>query len=213
MAEEERPSSHAEFWDERYARETHLFGTAPNAFVAEEAHRLPSDAEVVEIGAGEGRTLLWLAETRGCRCTAVDFAREALSTAASRAEANRLPLETIEADVRTWAPSRQWDAAIVTFVQLLPDERPILYRRLRALVRPGGWILGEWFRPDHLTGPYDRIGPSTEDRMVPVDEVRAAFSRDKILRCEPVDVHLDEGSFLKGEAAVVQLVARRARPG
>lgn len=210
MTESERPSSRPDFWDVRYEREEHLFGVAPNAFVMEEAHRLPPGSEVVELGAGEGRTLAWLAREHGHRTTAVDFSDEALSTAARWAEDYVLSLDTIQADVRTWAPKRQWDAAIVTFLQLLPDERSRLYRLLRDIVRPGGWIIAEWFRPDHLSGDYDRMGPSTDDRMVPADEVRAAFSDDEILRCDPVDVNLHEGPLLKGNAAVVRVLVRRA---
>ena len=210
MADSERPSSQPDFWDARYEREEHLFGAAPNAYVADEAHRLPRLSEVVELGAGEGRTLAWLAREHEHRTTAVDFSDAALATAARWAEKHDLPLDTIQADVRTWTPGRQWDAAIVTFLQLLPDERPRLYRLLRDIVRPGGWILAEWFRPDHLNGDYDRMGPSTADRMVPVEEVHTAFSEDEILRCSAADAHLHEGPLLKGNAAVVRGLVRRA---
>jgi len=210
VSDSERASSQPDFWDVRYEREDHLFGTAPNAFVQEEAHRLPPGSRVLELGAGEGRTLAWLAREHGHHTTAVDFSDEALATAARRAEEYDLSLDTIQADVRNWTPERQWDAAVVTFLQLLPDERSRLYRLLRHIVRPGGWIIAEWFRPDHLNGNYDRMGPSTDDRMVPADEVCTAFSDDEILRCDPVDVHLHEGPLLKGNAAVIRVLVRRA---
>jgi len=210
VADSSRASSHPDFWNTRYEREDHLFGTAPNAFVTAAAHRLPPESEVVEVGAGEARTLAWLAREHGHRTTAVDFSSKALATAAQWAEAHDLPLDTVQADMRTWRPDRQWDAAIVTFLQLLPDERPALYRLLRRIVRPGGWILGEWFRPDHLAGDYDRMGPSRADRMVPREEVRAAFG-DEIVRCNAADVHLREGRLLNGHAAVVRTVVHRAK--
>lgn len=210
MTDSSRASSHPDFWDTRYEREDHLFGTAPNAFVTEEVHRLPPESEVVEVGAGEARTLAWLAREYGCRTTAVDFSAEALATAAQWAEGQHFPLDTIQTDVRTWTPDQQWDAALVTFLQLLPDERQGLYQLLHQIVRPGGWILGEWFRPDHLTGDYDRIGPSRADRMVPEKEVRAAFADDTIVRCEAADVHLCEGPLLNGHAAVVQTVVHKS---
>lgn len=210
MPDSSRASSRPDFWDTRYEREDHLFGTAPNAFVTKAAHRLPPESEVVEVGAGEGRTLAWLAREHGHRTTAVDFSSEALTVAAQWARAQDLSLDTVQADVRAWRPDRQWDAAIVTFLQLLPDERPALYRLLRRIVRPGGWILGEWFRPDHLSGHYDRMGPSRADRMVSGEEVRAAFSDDAVVRCEAADVHLREGPLLNGHAAVVRTIVHRA---
>ncbi|MFB6249464.1 MAG: class I SAM-dependent methyltransferase, partial [Salinibacter sp.] len=118
-------------------------------------------------------------------------------------------LEAVVADVRTWRPERRWDAVVVTFRQLLPSERPDLYRTIRAALRPGGLVLGEWFRPNHLGGPYDRMGPSTADRMVPPTELRAAFAADEIVSCEAADVTLVEGPLLRGDAAVVRLRARR----
>lgn len=208
-ADDPRPSSQPRFWDERFADRNGLFGRAPNAFAAAEVDRIPRGGDVVELGAGEGRTLLWLAAERDARCTAVDFSAEALATAAQWADEANRPLHTVEADVRTWQPGRQWDAVVVTFLQLLPDERPGLYRTIRRCLRPGGLVVGEWFRPDHLTGDYDRLGPSTADRMVPPSELRAAFAEDEILTCESADVTLDEGPVLRGSAAVVRLLARR----
>ncbi|PQJ34147.1 SAM-dependent methyltransferase [Salinibacter sp. 10B] len=205
-----RPSSQPSFWDERYAANDHLFGTEPNAFVASQVHHLPPGGDVLELAAGEGRTLAYVAEERGAACTALDFSRKALEVCEQWAHEYNLPMDTRMADVRTWTPDRQWDAVLVTFLQLLPDERTALYRTIRRSLRPGGIVIGEWFRPDHLSGNYDRLGPSTEDRMVPVAELRAAFGEDELLRCEPVDVTLEEGPLLRGEAAVARLVARRA---
>lgn len=207
----ERASSRPDFWDKRYANQDHLFGEGPSAFVVQEAHRLSSGSTVVELGAGEGRTLVWLCRERNCRTTAVDFSTEALTQAATWAREEGLSLNVIEADLRTWTPSRRWDTAIVTFVQLLPDERPALYRCLRRAVRPGGWILAEWFRPAHVeTDRYARIGPSRADRMVPIREVREAFSDDRVVRCDSVDTMIEEGPLLNGRAALVRLVAQRA---
>ena len=204
MSDSPRPSSRPDFWDVRYEQDRHLFGAEPNAFVKAAAHRLPPESAVVELGAGEGRTAAWLAREHGHRVTAVDFSETALKTAQERAEAEHLRLDTVRADVRTWRPDRQWDAAVVTFLQLLPDERPHLYRLLKNSVRSGGWLLAEWFRPAHLTGPYDRMGPSRADRMVPVDEVRRAFADEHLASVEAVDVHLQEGPHLTGDAAVVR---------
>lgn len=205
-----RPSSRPPFWDERYAANDHLFGTEPNAFVASQAHRIPEGSNVLELAAGEGRTLAWLARERNAQCTALDFSDEALAEAERWAEAEGLPIDTVVADVRTWTPDRRWDAIVVTFLQLLPDERPALYDCIRKSLRPGGIIIGEWFRPDHLTGEYDRLGPSAADRMVPAIELLEAFSGDEILQCQPADVELAEGPLLRGEAAVVRFLANRA---
>ena len=210
MSPDARPSSQPSFWDERYTANDALFGTGPNAFVASAAHRIPDGGDVLELGAGEARTLLWLAQTRGVHGTAVDFSAEALQAGRQRAAEAGLSLNTVAADVRDWRPAQQWDATVVTFLQLMPDERAALYETIRACLRPGGVLIAEWFRPAHLSGDYDRIGPTTEARMVSVQEVRDAFAADDILQCAPVDVTLSEGPMLRGGAAVVRCVVRRS---
>lgn len=211
MAGDDRASSHPSFWDERYAAQDRLFGTGPSAFVAEEAGRFPPRCDILELGAGEGRTLAWLCAEHGHRGTAVDFSSEALAQADAWAARGDLALNTVQADVRDWSPDRAWDVAIVTFLQLLPSERRALYRRLRKAVHPGGWILGEWFRPAHVTDErFDRIGPSRADRMVALSELKGAFEDDILHRCQAEDVELDEGDFLQGSAGVVRLVAQRS---
>jgi len=203
-----RASSQPDFWDVRYEREDHLFGTGPNAFIASQTERIPRGADVVELGAGEGRNLIHLAETRDGHCTAVDFAPTALREAEALAALHGVPLRTVQADLRAWQPDRRWDAVLVTFVQLLPHERPAFYRLMQQCVRPGGWVLGTWFRPDHLEGDYARIGPSAADRMVSPDEVRDHFHAFSIAHCAAVDVALAEGPRLRGPSAVVHLAAQ-----
>jgi SAM-dependent methyltransferase len=154
--------------------------------------------------------LLWLAQERGVHGTAVDFSAEALQSGAAWAEREGLSMDTVQADVRRWTPPRQWDAVIITFLQLLPDERPGLYDTIRRSVRPGGVLIAEWFRPEHLSGDYDRLGPSSADRMVPPAELRDAFAEDDVLQCDAADVTLEEGPILRGQAAVVRLIVRRA---
>ena len=210
MSDPSRPSSHPEFWNVRYERDETLFGAEPSAFVEGQAHRLSPQSEIVELGAGEGRTPAWLAREHGHHATAVDFSEAALATAREWATAEGLALDAVQADVRTWQPDRRWDAAIVTFLQLRPKERARLYRLLKAIVRPGGWIFAEWFRPAHLSGDYDRMGPSRMDRMVPADEVRRAFADERHSCVEAVDVDLHEGPHLRGAAAVVRATVRTA---
>lgn len=199
----------AAFWDARYAEEKHLFGTAPNAFIAEEAHRLPEGAEVVELGAGEGRNLVFLAKARGCRVTAVDFAAEGLKEAERLAAAESVELETIRADVRIWKPERTWSGVLVTFLQLLPEERPAFYRLIQKLLRPGGLFLAEWFRPAHAGAAYADIGPPDAERLISAEELHAHFPEAGILRCEEVDRDLDDGPVLQGRSAIVQFVYRQ----
>ena len=197
------------FWDEKFrGREELLFGAAPNAFVREEMGRIPQPADVIELGAGEGRNAVELAR-RGHRVTALDFSSVALAKAKALAEREGVHIETVEADVLEWEPRRMWDAVVITFLQLLPKQRPQLYERAQDILKEGGWLLAQWFRPDQVKDNYDSGGPPTVDRMPTAEELRLHFPKAGILRCEEVVTTLDEGSILHGAAAVVQLLYRK----
>lgn len=207
----ERKSSQPAFWNERYEGAPYLFGTAPSAFLLAEAHRIPPRSDLVELGAGEGRNLIYLAGRGGHRITAVDFSAPALQKAQQLARTRNVTIETVEADVRTWMPERQWDAALACFLHLLPDERSHLYWLIQDLLRPGGWFLAEWFRPDHARGRYARIGPSATDRLVSEDELRYHFPASGIRLCKEADVYLSESPVLRGNAAVIRFVWQKER--
>lgn len=187
-----RESSRPAFWDERYRAYPDLFSAAPNAIVAAEADRLPDGAEVLDVAAGEGRNARFLAE-RGHPVTALDFAPAGLDALQQTAAEDKLPITRVCADILTWTPDRRWDAIVVTFLQLLPEERPRLFDRLRHLLRPGGLLIGVFFRPDHHTDAYADVGPPVADRMLSPAEIRQYLPAAGLHRCGPVDRHLDEG--------------------
>lgn len=203
-----RRTSASDFWETRYVEHGALFGWGPSAFVARHAGWIPPDSDVVDLGAGEARTLIWLARTFGHRPTAVDFSETALATARHRAADQSTALETVLADLRTWTPVRSWDAVLISFLHLLPDERQHLYPIIRQMLRPGGVVLAEWFAPNHLHGGFDRMGPSQPDRMVSAAELQQAFPSFSIVRCASQCVALRESTVLSGRAAVTQFIAR-----
>src|SRR5690242_17974820 len=47
-------------WNERYAGEEFLFGTAPNAFLVAQRARLPQHGKALAVADGEGRNGVWL---------------------------------------------------------------------------------------------------------------------------------------------------------
>ena len=48
-------------WDARYRTDDYVFGTAPNAVLAAQAHRLGPGMSVLAVADGEGRNGVWLA--------------------------------------------------------------------------------------------------------------------------------------------------------
>src|ERR1035441_2439850 len=67
-------------WDQRYSGPDLVWGAGPNRFVTEEVAALPA-GRAVDVGTGEGRNAIWLAE-RGWQVIAVDFSAAGLARAA-----------------------------------------------------------------------------------------------------------------------------------
>ena len=198
-----------ELWNQRFAEPTFFYGTEPNAFVAETAPRyLRPGAEVVELGAGEGRNAVWLAR-RGFQVTAVDYAEAGLEKTRRLAAQQGVAIETIQADVTRWQPDRSWDAVVITFLHLPPEARPALYALIHRILRPGGYLIAEWFRPEQRTEGYTSGGPPDPSWMVTADELRRHFDPEGILLLENATPELNEGPGHRGPAATVRLVWQR----
>jgi SAM-dependent methyltransferase len=193
------------FWNERFAADEWVYGAAPNAFIADQAARLPEGAAVIELGAGEGRNAVFLAE-QGFDVTALDYSAEGLRKTRTLADERGVSVDTIRADVMEWAPERTWDAVVIAFLHLPPEARPALHRRIRQILRPGGVLIAEWFRPEQVTEGYSSGGPPRAEMMLTPDELRADFPEAGIQLLESVETELSEGPHHQGPAAVVRFV-------
>ncbi|MDQ7040158.1 MAG: class I SAM-dependent methyltransferase [Rhodothermus sp.] len=200
---------HPERWNQRFAGQDFFYGTAPNAFLAETAPRyLRPDAEIIELGAGEGRNAVWLAR-QGFRVTAVDYAEVGLEKTRRLAKQQGVAVETIQADVTCWTPNRSWDAVVLTFLHLPPETRPTLYALIHRLLRPQGHLIAEWFRPEQRTEGYTSGGPPDPAWMVTADELRRHFAPEGIRLLENATPVLHEGTGHRGPAATVRLIWQR----
>lgn len=91
-----------EDWDRRY-RGTELVWTAqPNRFVVQELRGLPP-GRPLDLGCGEGRNAVWLAEG-GWQVTAADFSPVALDTARRLAQARGVTVHWELEDLRDYEP-------------------------------------------------------------------------------------------------------------
>lgn len=198
------------FWNDRYASDAFVYGTTPNTFIADGVDRLPSGVAVLDLGAGEGRNAVFLAQ-QGFRVTAVDYAREGLRKLEQLAETHSVDIETIRADVLNWTPDRTWDAVVVTYLHLPPKRRPRLYQLIRQVLRPGGLLIAEWFRPEQVTEGYTSGGPPSAEMMVTLGELQRHFPESGIRKAEAVEAMLDEGKHHRGPAAVVRFIWQKEK--
>ncbi len=193
------------FWNDRFATDDWVYGATPNAFIAQQSERLPDGASVIELGAGEGRNTVFLAE-QGFAVTALDYSAEGLRKTRALADERGVSVDTVQVDVTQWQPERTWDAVVIAFLHLPPEARPALHRRIRQILRPGGWLIAEWFRPEQVTAGYTSGGPPRAAMMLTPDELRSDFPEAGIQQVDAVETELREGPHHQGPAAVVRFV-------
>lgn len=127
-------------WDRRYSEQDLVFSQEPTSVLVELVAGLPP-GRALDLGAGEGRNALWLAQ-QGWRVTAVDFSRTGLAKAERRAHASGLDIRCLHADLREHQPPVQaFDLVLIAFLHPLPDQRPTIFRRAADAVAPGGHLL------------------------------------------------------------------------
>lgn len=201
-------------WDERFATEDYVYGTAPNRWLEAQDGLLPRTGRALAVADGEGRNGVWLAE-RGLRVTAVDGSRVGLEKARrlARERACAARYQTVLADLITWdCPAPAYELAVLCYLHLPPAPRRELHRRLAASLVPGGLLVMEAFTPRQLA--FRTGGPSHPDLLYEPVELGRDFAGLEILHLEETELELEEGLLHRGRSAVLRLLARNAsNPG
>ena len=195
------------FWDQNFSVAGFKYGTAPNAFLVDQAHRLASAGDVLVPGDGEGRNSVWLAQ-QGHRVTAMDASVVGLNKARALALERGVGVQTIQGDLADWAPApAAFDAVVLTYVHLPPAIREAAHSRLGAGLRPGGWLLLECFHPAQLT--HRSGGPKDAAMLYTPAMLGADFAGvlDEVVAWEG-ETELSEGPGHQGLAHVTRWIGR-----
>ncbi len=195
----------AAYWDQRYAGDGYVFGTEPNAFLAQQADLIAGP--VLSLSEGEGRNAVFLA-ARGLDVLGVDLSAVALAKAARLARERGVAIATERADLATYEPAANHYGAVVSIFAHLPSAiRAPLYARVERALQPGGLVLLEAYAERQLT--RDTGGPKDADLLMTVDKVRREFPNLAPVLLREVERDVTEGEAHAGMAFVVQFVGRR----
>lgn len=197
-----------DFWNQRYAADGYLFGRAPNAFVKARAHLFEPGKEVLSIADGEGRNGVFVAR-QGARVTSVDFSAPAQEKARALAKEFDVEITFKQGDVfELREPAGAYDIVLAIFIQFAaPDKRAILFDNIKRLVKPGGLVVMQGYRPEQLA--YKTGGPPMAENMYTSELLRTAFVDFDIQHLEEHDTVVDEGCGHAGMSALIDMVARR----
>ena len=198
--------SNLDFWNSRYAEaDGHLFGEAPNAFLARNAGSLQPGWQALAVADGDGRNGVFLAE-KGLRVRSSDFSPVAQEKARRLAAARGVTVNFELADLSRYAwPREAYDVVVAIFFQFLaPAARTVAFRGIVETLRPGGLLLLEGYTPKQLE--YGTGGPRAVEQLYTRDLLEAAFAGFSRIEIDEYDAELEEGGAHHGPSALIDLV-------
>lgn len=197
----------AEFWNERYRGEEYAYGAEPNDFLRAHAGLFGKGARILSLAEGEGRNAVFLAQ-QGCFVRGVDFSKEGQRKALRLAASRGVAIEYELADLTQYDPGEQiWDGVVSVFCHMAEHERPALYRRVAAALKPGGIFLLESYNKGQLelgTG-----GPKDASYLLAKEDLDLAFEGFEILLSHDLFRTVEEGEHHRGRSSVTQFLARK----
>jgi len=193
-------------WDELYAGTELVWTAEANRFVVEELAGLTA-GRALDLGTGEGRNAIWLAE-RGWQVTAVDFSAVGLAKAAELAARRGVTgVRWVEADLREYQPGpAAYDLVLLAYVHLPPDEFGALLQMAASALAPGGTLLVVGHDVDNIA--HGHGGPQDPRILHRVQDVVAALPGLAIQRADQARRPVLTGD---GERAAIDSVVRAQR--
>jgi len=200
--------SELERWESRFAAPEYHFGTAPNAFLKSQAHRLKAGQKALAVADGEGRNGVWLAE-QGLDVLSLDFSPNALKKARALAAARGVKLRIELADLAQWQwPAAAFDVIAAIFIQFAdPPFRETIFTGIKRALKPGGLLLMQGYRPEQLV--YRTGGPSQVENLYTRGLLETAFGDFAAVEIHEHDSMVDEGAGHAGMSALIELVGRK----
>lgn len=220
------------FWDAEYRESGHFALSFTQSEDLEKATRwlireyggtyLNITSSVLDLGCGNGRNLLWLAQTFGVRGIGYDISAEAVKQARMQSEKNKLNLtyavRSIAGTLSVPDGSQTLVLDLMTSHFLNADDRVQLINEIFRVLKPGGFLIYKTFlldedmharrmlieHPTHEENTYmhPRIGMpehvSTEDEIIALYGTK--FTIHKVYRS-----HRHKGKDAKRRSIMVYL--------
>lgn len=196
-----------EHWNQRFAEAEFAYGEAPHVSLAEQ-FGTPGTGRVLCLAEGQGRNAVHLAGL-GYDVTALDYSEVGLERAQELAARHGVSIQTLQADLSTYAfEPEAWDGIVSIFGHLPAALRARVNAQLHGALKPGGWLQLVGYHPKQLE--YGTGGPQEPSMLYTVDGLKAELGPGWTYRvAELVERELEEGPYHRGMSAFVHLLAKK----
>lgn len=172
-------------WNDRYAAADLVWSAEPNQFFADAVRDLPP-GRALDLGTGEGRNAMWLAE-RGWDVTAVDFSDVAIEKARHIAARRVVRVTWVVADLLEYNPPQcAFDLVALVYIHLPAKELRKVVAAAVAALAPGGMLFVIGHDTTNLAegygGPQDPVLLFTPDEIIRSLEGLSVVRAGKVIR-------------------------------
>jgi cyclopropane fatty-acyl-phospholipid synthase-like methyltransferase len=196
-----------EFWNQRYSEKELAYGLLPNRYLQEKSHLLQPGMRVLAAGDGEGRNGIWMAR-RQLDVWSVDYSLTGLKKERELSRNEDLDIKLLCVDLGNWKwPQNFFDAIVIIFVHFAAEVRKQIHHRIINALKPSGYLIMQSFQIAQLR--FNSGGPCSAEMLYMPEQLRDDFAVMTILELEDTLEFLEEGTYHKGEAAVINLLAQR----
>lgn len=164
-------------WDEKYSRPTFIYGKSPVKFLAENYQYIPFEGNVLDMGMGEGRNAVFLAQ-KGYKVTGVDISSVAVKKAYLLAQEFGVKIKGVVASLSEYKIAPNSFDAIVCFYYV---DRSLV-ERMKSWLKPGGILIYEAHTTrEKIKGKHD---PLYEATYLKEQELLKLFPGMRVLKYE-----------------------------
>lgn len=205
---DKQPGDAARVWNERYGGAEFIFGTEPNAYLAQQRHLLAPGRRALAVADGEGRNSVWLARL-GLGVDAFDISSVAVEKAKrlARDAGVEVDFRVSDCDTWHWIPA-SYDVVAAIFIQFAgPELRARLFARMAEALKPGGLLILQGYTPRQLE--FNTGGPGVLENLYTEELLRTELSTFQIMDLQVYEAELHEGLRHVGPSALIGMVARK----
>lgn len=191
--------------DNLYQKVQNLWGTKPNRYVAK-IPKLINSGKVLDVGVGEGRNALFLAE-KGFDVTGIDISKVAIEKFLKNAKNKNLSVEGHVADALEYDPDTNYDVVICTgTIHYFPTARlEELMNKIKGHTKIGGInLLTAFTKSDEGFKEYPSFHFFKDE-----EELREIYRDWEIIECERYQKTEEHGGSDPHVHDIVAIIARK----